>query len=200
MSSNVTYGDDPELQARAMQHLPVRLAAVRQHLRVRRPGDDVRRTWSHVGQAGDGLDRPLDALARPEQTPREQAGGPVGWSFGGRRGVGEWRRRAVRDDVDLRGVDVEAFDQSDAGALGHHDDGVGGVAHPLEHEPLVRRRVRDHGVGDHDRRHDEGVQHGEHLVAVGAAVDAVLVLDDRHVGAIEHVDGRGDAVRRGVVE
>ena len=56
-------------------------------------------------------------------------------------GVGRRRRRAVRDHRDPVGVDVEVLDEASTGVLGHDDDGVGGVADALEHQPLVRRRV-----------------------------------------------------------
>ena len=55
----------------------------------------------------------------------------------------------------------------------------------------MRRRPLQHGVRHDHRRHPDLVEHGEDLVAVGAAVDAVLVLDDRDV---EGVQGRGGAL------
>src|SRR5581483_7529336 len=93
-------------------------------------------------------------------------------------------------------------DQSDAGRLGrvaveqpvagrrcHGDDRVGDGQHPLQHLSLVRGRVDEHGVEHDDDRGGEPVQDGQDLVAVGAAVDAVLVLDDHGVEAVE--DGGG---------
>ena len=54
-----------------------------------------------------------------------------------------------------------------------------------EHRALVRRRVAQDGVGDHDGRDPEAGEDVEHLIAVGPAEEAVLVLDDGHVELVQ---------------
>ena len=44
---------------------------------------EIVQAWTQIGEAGDGVDGPLDALAGTEQSPREQARAAVG-SLGGR--------------------------------------------------------------------------------------------------------------------
>ena len=40
-------------------------------------------------------------------------------------------------------------------------------------------------MGDHDRRHAEPVDDVHHVVSVGTAVDAVLMLDDGDVALVQ---------------
>ena len=56
--------------------------------------------------------------------------------------------------------------------------------------PLVRCRAGQHGVRDEHHRHPYLIEDREHLVAVLAAVDAVLVLDDREVEGVEQLRRR----------
>jgi hypothetical protein len=70
------------------------------------------------------------------------------------------------------------------------------VAHPLEHFPLVRGRVDEDGMEDDDGRDGQPLEDGEDLVAVGPAVNPVLVLDDDGVETIQNGGRLGFAARR----
>jgi hypothetical protein len=59
----------------------------------------------------------------------------------------------------------------------------------------VRCGVGENRVGDHDRRDVQAVEDVQHLVAVGTSVNSVLVLDYRHVAAIEQFRARHDRSR-----
>ena len=100
-------------------------------------------------------------------------------------------RRAVRHDVDrLRGAGADLHEQA-LGGLGHHDHALGLVAERRQHLELVRRRLREHRVQRHDERLRELAREREHVLAVLAAEDAVLVLEqhDVDVGAAERAGG-----------
>ena len=151
-------------------------------------GDDVRRPGPDVAEQRQGVDRPLDALARTEQAPGEQTaavGRPATV-----RAVD--RRRGVAAPCGITATlpasTSKSCEQPVAGALGHHDDGVGRVARPPRAPPLMGRRCADHGVGDDDRTApSSAASTSRTVVAVGAAVDAVLVLDDGDVGPVEGI-------------
>jgi hypothetical protein len=98
---------------------------------------------------------------------------------------------AVRDDGQLAGVDPVAGGQALAGGVGHQDHRVRRGHDAFEDRLLQRRRGGEHGVQDHDRRDGQVAQQRQHLVAVVTGVDAVLVLDDRHVEAVQCVRGPG---------
>ena len=55
----------------------------------------------------------------------------------------------------------------------------------------------DDGVGDHDRRHGERVEHRNHVDAVSPAVDPVLMLHDGDVVVVESVGCGGDTTDQG---
>ena len=115
MSSNVTDGDGPRRQRALHQHLPVRLAVVRPA-----PSGGWRRrrgtTDGAAGRrAGHRVDRPLDALARPEQAPRQQARPLAGRSLGGRRRRSGGVAAPCGMTTTFGGVDVEALDRAGAG-------------------------------------------------------------------------------------
>ena len=81
----------------------VTLAVAQHDLRVGLPGDEVARRRPQIGQQRHRLDAPLDALARPEQSPGQH--GRLAGAEGGR----EFRCRphlgyAVRDDLALARV------------------------------------------------------------------------------------------------
>ena len=82
-------------------------------------------------------------------------------------------------------VNVESLAQAEAGGLRHNHDPVRQRGSIVEHGPLMRRRVCQNCVGDHDGGDLESTQDLEHLVSVGTPVEAVLVLDDRDIGLIE---------------
>ncbi len=57
----------------------------------------------------------------------------------------------------------------------------------LEDHALPCRGSRQHGMQDHDARHAQRFKQRNDVLAVGPAVDAVLVLHDRDIEAVEHV-------------
>ena len=167
----------------------VGVAIIREHLRMGLTEHAVPRLRHEVPELRERLDAPFDALARSDEAPREHNG-----PFGVRQrrdGVD-----AVRDDAHGRGIGAVVVLQIGASGLAHDDHGGGEADNLLEHALLPRRGVLKHGVEDDDGRDIEPAQDRENLVAVGAAVDSVFVLNDRDVGAIEHANRRGD--RRGV--
>ena len=91
----------------------------------------------------------------------------------------------MRDRGDFAAVDVKPMTQPLVGRFGHHDHLIGPRRDLLEHRTLVRRRVFEDRVRYDDRRDPQRADDVNHLVAVGTAVDAVLVLDDRDVTLVE---------------
>ena len=148
---------------------------------------------------GDGVDGPLDALARTEQAPRQQRAArsagrsaALGLSVSGVAapcGITPTLRRRRRSPRPGGRGRVSVITTTASAASQTRSSTVA----------LVGRRVRGPRCG---RRRSTAPTSAsstvEHVVAVGAAVDAVLVLDDRDVGAVEHGDGVGEpaAVRR----
>ena len=57
--------------------------------------------------------------------------------------------------------------------------------HRIEDLPLMVAGVDQDGVEHHDRGDGEGIEEGQHLVAVGPAVDTVLMLDDGDVELVQ---------------
>ena len=147
-------------------------------------------------EVGHRVDRPLDALARPEQAPREQPGrSPVGRALGGARAVGQRRRRTVGDHVDLRRRRRRSRRSGGRGRSRSSRPRRRRRRRSARARALVRRRVRGGPCGRRRSTARERVEHVDDIVAVGAAVDAVLVLHDGDVGAVENVDGRGEPIR-----
>ena len=73
--------------------------------------------------------------------------------------------------------------------FGHDDHLIRPRRDLLEDRTLVRRRIFEDRVGDHDRRDPQPAEDVQHLVAVDTAVDAVLVLDDGDVALVQQVGG-----------
>src|ERR1035441_4557519 len=59
-----------------------------------------------------------------------------------------------------------------------------------ESGPLVRSGVAENRVGDHDGRDLEAGEDFQYLVAVGATIEAVLMMHDRHVAPVEQFRAR----------
>jgi hypothetical protein len=72
--------------------------------------------------------------------------------------------------------------------LGHDHDSVGVSAHSFQHEPLVRGRVAQDGVGHHHDRRVDGIDQLDQRLAVGSVVQAVLVLHDDELIAVQRID------------
>jgi hypothetical protein len=90
-----------------------------------------------------------------------------------------------RDLGRVRAVDVK---QPRPGRPRHRDDRAGGVDDVLEDRALPRGRLREDGVQHHDARHPQRVEQRHEVLAVEAAVDAVLVLDNRDIEAVQHLE------------
>ena len=108
-------------------------------------------------------------------------------------------RGAVGDRGHLRRVDVEPGAQPSPRAASDMTTRRSAIAATCDEDrSLVRCRIAEDGVGDHDGRNPEGSEDIEDLVAVGAAVQAVLVLHDGDVALVQQVGGgrhrRGRAV------
>ena len=149
-----------------------------------------------VAQPDHGVDRPLDALTRSDQSPGEDEGAVDGLLLDRRRGPVV--DRAVRDHHDLRRIGSVARDEPSAGGLRQGHDDVGRGEQLQQDVPLRRRRVLKDGVQHDDRRHRQRIDDPQDVDPVRAAVDAVLVLDDHHVEAVEVTDGGTGTVRGAV--
>ena len=91
----------------------------------------------------------------------------------------------MRDCGDLAVVDVETETQAVPRGLGHDDHLIRHRRERLENRTLVWRRVFEDRMGDHNRRYAEPVDDVHHVVSVGTAVDAVLMLDDGDVALVQ---------------
>ena len=89
--------------------------------------------------------------------------------------------------VTFRGSTAKPSTEPLPGRRRHHDHLIRGRRDLLEDRTLVWRRVFENGVGDHDGRNAQPGDDVDDIVAVDAAVDAVLVLDDRDVMLVQHV-------------
>ena len=105
--------------------------------------------------------------------------------------------RYHEDLLRARAVDVQ---QSRPGRLRHRDDHAGRGDDLIEDRALPWRGVRQDRVQDHDARYVQRFEQRDDVLAVGAAVDAVLVLHDHDVEAVEHLGCRCRARSRAVHE
>ena len=71
--------------------------------------------------------------------------------------------------------------QQPLGGLRHHDHAFGLVTESRQNLELMLRRLRQHRVQRHDERLRKLAHEREHVVAVPAAEDAVLVLEQNDV-------------------
>jgi hypothetical protein len=148
-----------------------------------------------IAEHRQGVDRVLDALARTEEAPRQQLRVLDETRIEFIRPVDDRQRRAVRDGDDVTVADVVQPEQAVLRRLRHHDDAIRKRADGFEDRSLVRGRQQGNRVEDHDRRHFEGLEEVDDLIAVYSAVDAVLVLDECDVTFRQH-RGRGMHRRR----
>ena len=86
---------------------------------------------------------------------------------------------------------VSAVDEQALRGLGHHDHELGLAAERGEHLSLMRRRLREHRVQRHDERLRQLLDEREDVLAVGAAEDPVLVLEQDDVDIEPAEDPRG---------
>ena len=140
---------DTLLRRQPAQTVPISLALPEEHLGVRLSGDHVDRRGVEVAQIRHGFDAVLQALAGPDQSPGQDDG------FGAMDDARplDVGRGSVRDDGDVIGRDVVDRDQPAPGGVGHGDQDVRGLHELLQHQPLMRRRLGEHGV-QHDDHGD----------------------------------------------
>jgi hypothetical protein len=165
------------------QAVDVAVALVAQDVRVRGAEDDVEHVRVLFDDRRHGGQGRLDALARAEQAEGQQHATADGVELLAvvvrvdERHVGH----AVRDVGDLLGRDAPPFGQNALGLVAHHHDAVADLDEFAQRRPLRGRRLGEHRVQRRDRRHAELPGERQHVRAVAAAEDAVLVLDDRGV-------------------
>jgi hypothetical protein len=183
-------GDAERRRARA-ERLAVALAMELAHLGMRLSGDDVVRRPVEVGEPGDRVDAPLDPLARAEKAPGENdRRGAVRAS-----GLGEVGTGPVRDGLHLLCGDRVLLEQPRPCGRALDDQTVGEAPELLHDPALSSGRLPEHGVQHDDRRGARVAKEIHHLVAVRPAVDAELVLHDRHVELLQRRDGFGPRPR-----
>ena len=169
---------DPATPRLFYQGIAVSLAVGGNDLRVRRARDQISGPAGHIAKRPHRLDHPLDALTRAQQapsqqgrstTPQQDAVGTIApW------GMVETLRRSMSKP-----------DKPFAGRIGHHDHLVCPRRKRLENGMLLSRRAFGNGVGDHDRWNAQPLDNAHYFVSVDAAVDAVLMLDDRNVALVQ---------------
>jgi hypothetical protein len=98
-------------------------------------------------------------------------------------------RGAVRYHEGLPRTGAVDVQQPRPGRPRHHDDRAGGVDDVDENRALSGRGLRQDGMQYHDARNAQRVQQRNEVLPVGPAVDAVLVLHDRDIEAVNHLDG-----------
>src|SRR5258706_7291446 len=103
--------------------------------------------------------------------------------------------RYHEDLLRARAIDVQ---QPRSGSVRHRDDRCGGSYNLIEDHALPWRGVGQHRMQDHDGRYEQRFEQRDDVLAVGPAVDAVLMLDDHHVEAVKYLcrrcRARGGAV------
>ena len=106
----------------------------------------------------------------------------------------------MRNDLDLLVRAAAYLHQQPPGGFGHHDHSFRFVAERGQHLELVVGRRGEHGVQGDDERLRELTDERQHVLAVAAAEDAVLVLeqDDVDVGPAERT-GCSDVVAAGAL-
>ena len=194
-SSNSTWSSRPRSSHCLLERQPIPLSLAARDVRMCPPGDHVEHLRMTLDDRRQRLDHRLDPLAggdQPERREQEPLAAAVRRAHRGAVAAGalqrvgvcalrEHRRRAVRHDANLVGGARPARDQQPFGRLGHHDHELGLAAQRGEHVGLVLRRLRQHGVERHDERLRQLLRERDHVRAVGAAEDPVLVLEEDDV-------------------
>ncbi len=184
--------DEIEVDHRALERQAVSLALTSRHVRMRPARDDVDRARMALDDCRHRGDRRLDSLSGREQAEGgelELAGRIPALASSvtarQRRMLGgspsEHRRSAVRDDPDLLLAAAAALDQQAPRRLRHHDHELGAATERGQHGGLVPRGPGQHRVQSQDDRLLQVFGQGEHVVAVPAAEDPVLVLQQDDV-------------------
>ena len=95
----------------------------------------------------------------------------------------------MRDHADALGLDHVHLEQPRASSDTLDDDAVGQLREALDNDALAVRRAPRNGVQDRDHRDRQLFDEIDHLVAVLAAEDPELVLEDDHVDIREGCSG-----------
>ena len=186
---------EPVLEHCLLERQPIPLSFAVSDVRVCPPGDHVEHIRMTLDDRRQRLDHRLDPLPggdQPERGEQEPVAAAVrradrgAVSAGalqriGVRALREHRRRAMGHDSNLFSGTRLAGEQQPFGRLGHHDHQLGLTAQRSEHLGLMLRRLRQNGVERHDERLRELFDQREHVRAVGAAEDPVLVLEQDDV-------------------
>ena len=187
---------ETEIDHAALELQAVLLPLPARHPRMGSPCDQV----EHLGMALDDRRQRVDRHLEPfpgrdqpeggEQEPLLHALVPAGHRGHVERAPsgglllappGKLHRRTVRHDPDLAVGARSDFDEQPLRSVGHHDHELGVIAERGEHLELMRRRLRQHRVQGHDERLGQLLGEGQHVLAVGAAEDPELVLEEHDV-------------------
>ena len=85
------------------------------------------------------------------------------------------------NDPDLLHNRCAHLDEETPRRVGHHDHPLRLVAECRQHPQLVRRWLRQHRVQGHDERLRQLLRERQHVLAVHAAEDPELVLEQNNV-------------------
>ena len=179
---------EAELEHRLLELEPVALAFAMRHVGVRAAGHHVEHLRMTCDDRGQRLDHGFDPLAGRDQ-PEGREHEPVvlrralpGENEGAGGGAAcKEGRRSVRDDANLVLRARLAGHEQPLRRLGHHDHELGLAAQGREHPGLMRRGLGEHCVQCDDEGLREILGQREHVGAVVAAEDPVLVLEQDDV-------------------
>ena len=176
---------------RLLERQPVALAFAVGDVGVRASGDHVRDLRVPLHDRRQRLDHSLEPFPLGDQAEGgEEEPLAVRPGRALRGPVREHGRGAVRHDADLLGGARAALDEQPPSGVRHHDHALGLAAEGAEHLGLVPRRLRQHRVQRHDERLRQLLRQRDDVLAVGAAEDAVLVLEQDDVDMRPRQDPR----------
>ena len=165
----------------------VRMDSAQDHI------DDIRMFGDDLGQR---LDRYFDAFARREQAERQQDGMAFQAElvFIVRRIHERQVRDAVRDERDFGLGDIVNALEKLNGQTAHNHQPVAQLRQFGDDRRLSWTRFGQHRMQRHDHGHAQPAHEIQHVLAVRAAIDAVLVLDQGHVHLIDIEQVGGGAI------
>ena len=187
---------EAEVEHCLLERQPIALAFPVRDIRMRPSGDDVEHLGMALHDCGERGDRRLETLpGRDQPECREHEPVPVlvvratdrptrtrGKAQRVRtRALGEHRRRAVGHDSNLVLRARAAVDEEAPCGFGHHDHELCLAANCRQHLGLVRGRLRQHRVQRHDEWLRQLLYERGDIVAVTAAEDPELVLEQDDV-------------------
>jgi hypothetical protein len=196
-----------EIDNKALQHEPVLLTLPTRHLRVRLPSDHVHDVRVTLNDERKRLDRRLETLSRRKQTegrqhqPRLDTPVParcrrdVEGTPRGRAAIppaSEHDRRTMGNDTDLLHSRRARIDEETPRRLSHNDHTFRLAAECRQYTQLVRRWLRQDRVQGHDERLRQLLRERQDILAVRAAEDPELVLEQNNVD-VEPAEQPGSA-------